>query len=243
MSKLNRFYILAHPDDEIMSLPLLCEKRYKHLILFLTVDENSPRYREASKAISLLRSQGSDIELIVNPKPSVDGLAHLNWTKSVFLELVELINSLLPDEIVSTHYEGGHQDHDTAFILGFIASKILNVRFISFSTYRKSKLIFPKFRTMHTIANHLNIRFNRLAIVHRAFLLILIYRSQWKTWVGLGPFVILRYLGGKTNFIADVKNLDNIQIHNTFYEYRNRAKTSAVIEKHDELLSFFSYRR
>jgi hypothetical protein len=243
MSERKRFYILAHPDDEIMCLPLIYDKGYQHLILYLTVSENSPRYREASKAIDFLKSQGADIKLIVNPKPNVDGLAHLNWTKDLLLELAELINSLLPNEIVSTHYEGGHQDHDTAFVIGFLLSRILDTNFISFSTYRKSKLIFPNFATMKAITDANHFKLERIILAYTTIRLIRIYSSQWTTWVGLGPFVIFRYLSGKANFISEIKNLDNIQIHNTYYEYRNRAKTSVVMEKHDELLNFFSYRR
>jgi LmbE family N-acetylglucosaminyl deacetylase len=239
MGKSKRLFILAHPDDEIMALPIILDRNYINFFIYLTLDSKDSRYGEAKRAVQFLNKNRFNSELIDNFSPSLDGFTYMNLSRTSVDRISKSTEFIQPDEIVSTHYEGGHQDHDTAFIISFIIAKNANLPFLSFSTYRKSKNFLPFFNTMTSLENSHQAKFHALKTVYVALRMMLIYKSQWKTWIGLGPFVLLKYAKGTSDSQKYTSSLKDITFDKALYESRNRAELKAVAKNHSRLLESF----
>lgn len=197
--------LLAHPDDEVFLIPYLTvinrNKNTVHVV-YLTDGQGfqhkfncDTRFVESKKFLTTLHKnidwnfyflgKGLGIE---------DSALYLNLEIS-FKELSKLLISLKPDTVISLCAEGGHPDHDAVSVFSTILSRQLSSDFLSFSCYRNSKF-FP-----FTVLPHnddpkdiVNIRINlssRLKNVFSTLMIPLIFRSQWRTWIGLFPLLLL----------------------------------------------------
>ena len=94
-------------------------------------------------------------------------------------------------------WEGGHQDHDAAHVLGLVFAAQCGVhRIRQFPLYTGEGLPGPFFRVASPLRKNGPPDPIRLSWVERwrAIGLCLHYRSQWKTWVGLLPLFAIRIL-------------------------------------------------
>ena len=237
MEKPIRFFLLAHPDDEILALPLLFDSRFKNILFFITAGEFDSRYGEATKARSCLREFGLEIDLLSNDYPCFDGQVDSEFSVAHFWYLLDLVSQISPNEIVTSFYEGGHQDHDSAAVLGFLLAVKLEIPVLMFSTYCKSKNSIVPFHVMPPFDNPLRFRFNPFIVAFAAVSLFRIYRSQRKTWLGLGIFVLFRLLAGKTSSFKYLNTELDLDLPEFFYESRKRANSFFVKSNHRQLIN------
>jgi hypothetical protein len=236
MEKPIRFFLLAHPDDELFALPVLFDSRFKNFLFFLTVGEFDARYEESRKCVGYLRGLGLEIDLLANPHPCHDGHVDSKYSITRFQDLMNLVSRISPNELVTSFYEGGHQDHDSAAVLGYLLSIEMKIPLLMFSTYRKSNNIFIPFLVMPPLEKASIFSFDRVAVVRAFVSLLNIYRSQRKTWIGLGVFVLFRYLKGKTSSFKLATTRIDLELSEAFYESRNRAKLFHVKSNHQKLI-------
>jgi hypothetical protein len=236
MGKPIRFFLLAHPDDEILALPLLFDSRFKSVLFFVTAGKFDARYNEAQKATSYLREIGLEIDLFSNHNPCIDGQVDSEYSGARFKDLLALVSQISPNEIVTSFYEGGHQDHDSVAVLGFLLANKLEIPLLTFSTYCKSNNLIIPFRVMSPLENPLIFRFNRFNVAFASVSLFKIYRSQWKTWIGLSIFVLFRYLVGATSSFKYITAGLDLDLPETFYESRKRANSFLVKSNHRQLI-------
>jgi hypothetical protein len=95
--------------------------------------------------------------------------------------------------IYVTAYEGGHHDHDATYVLATaIASKCSkSVKIIEFFLYNAINAHSPFFRVMDPATRNdirnIPLRWSEIFI---NLSMILSYRSQWKTFIGLFPQIL-----------------------------------------------------
>lgn len=234
--------ILAHNDDEFFISPILSRLRRDTIFIFLTAGSvwceglNSIREKESLKFLS---SYGFSEKNIVNLGEKLvikDGSLFKN-IDIVDEELEKLLIKLGVKTLIVTAYEGGHHDHDVAFILAHNSARKLNIPLFDFPLYNASSTRF--FRVM----NNRKIQSTSYKAKHcfestflqRFFFLCRasIYRSQWKTFVGLLPGLIRNFLLKKHFSIGEIESFSiSIRQHEgpLFYEKRFHVKYSDMID-------------
>jgi hypothetical protein len=230
--------LLAHGDDEIGAIPIVL-KNPPTLVLYLTNgsgigvnDLSKNREREIGRSWRILNSDseilnfGGDFEI-------PDGMLHSSLTVDHLKILEEKITNSGVKHILTTHAEGGHQDHDTSFMVSQYLSLKLNIGLFSFPLYCQSPFSKKLFSVMNTHGLGIKDEIKGSQIRFRSFVtairLISNYRSQWKTWIGLGlPLLfamIRKYQLLKPTHIS----LGNYAAADTlFYESRGRADRASV---------------
>ena len=221
-----------------MCLNLICNLDVEMHLIFLTASMGNLRLNEAIKVQNELLSKGLDIKVYAGLTDIQDGLIHEQFEKSTFKLYLDFVKTHDYSEIVTTAYEGGHQDHDSAFILSFQIAKLLDIPLKIFSTYYKDG--FLPYRVMKRLQSPISQRFNRFEIVSLFGSLVLIYKTQWKTWLGLSPFVLFKYLSGKSTWLSDVEDVFEIETTQFLYSSRKRAVPDKVIEYHKKWLREFN---
>lgn len=230
-------YLLAHQDDEIFFLPYLTNSE-KNILIFLTsgvsVDkaksDEIARFQE-SKLLLDKFSHSLNLEVIWwgtnNSIP--EGDLHLHLGEKELLEIQELVVSSgdTVDLILTTTFEGAHQDHDSAAILSRKIGKALNIEVAEISTYRQWFGAFYSFRVLSPRLPVSRIDFKRLLNLKFAAKLMAGYASQKSTWFGLGPALLFRFAFGRyqseTPHELEIQNL-------CFYQFRGRASQKVVVE-------------
>lgn len=250
MIKTRRVFIFAHCDDELFCLPLLLEKNSENILIFLTtLDKNgldsskvNIRLEEASKANKFL-SKFTNIKTIFYNEEIYDGTIHSDFYAHHFDQLTRFVLEEKPDELVTLSYEAGHQDHDSTHLISRLIADNEQLRLRCFSGYRASTLLPRLFSVLKPTSATEKIVFNRILISITAVRLMTIYKSQAKTWIGLGPVLLFKY----TLFPfweATCETLLGTQyIRDCFYESRGRAKQHEVITSHQRFIAQFSTKR
>ncbi len=131
---------------------------------------------------------------------------HLTTVFSKILYTMKNIYNV--DDLYLMAWEGGHQDHDAAHLIGLALAKKFKIvkRSFQFPLYTGIGLSASFFRLFKPIADNgkpifLNIPFSdRLNHLR----LILSYPSQFKTWAGLFPFFLFHYIFYGTQILQPI---------------------------------------
>ena len=232
-----RLWLLAHQDDEVLGLHLFSNSAVNHVI-YLTdgvragaaydsgkrVDEARVAWNEIDKNAELIFF-GTDRGLKDGALREEISLVHLN-------ELIEICQNRDINEIVTLQLEGGHQDHDIVSMLAEEISVRLSLDLFIFPAYRALHKRYPIYAVMSPtyklIEEKSSSLVSRLHFTNQAFRLMKNYRSQLSTWVGLGPFVILKYLIGNPNFIHQSSISKSAQDIPSKLLYANRQKVQPI---------------
>ena len=231
--KRNRLWLLAHQDDEVLGLHLL-SKSSRNLIIYLTngvrvgaefsSEERANEARAAWEAIDInaaLIFFGTDHALKDGALRGAITPAHLN-------ELIEICQNQAIDEIVTLQLEGGHQDHDIVSIIAEEISLRLSLNLLTFPAYRALHKNYAFYSVMSSTSESSEkckcSIFERTLIAKQAFNLMKLYRTQLTTWVGLGPFVIIKYLIGTPSFVPHFSKTNFAQSFPSKLLYVNRKK-------------------
>ena len=242
-----RVFIFAHCDDELFCLPLLLDKNSESTLIFLTTIDRSDisnsvddvRQREALRANIYLNKFGTFRTLFYN-KDIFDGTIHSDFDLASFKELTRIVLAENPDELITLCFEAGHQDHDSVNLITRILSKNNKITIRCFSGYRaspKSPKLFLVLKPMVPIGK---ISFNRFLSIVISIRLMLIYRSQAKTWLGLAPTLLLKYAFSPCREGSSASSTYPEHISNCFYENRGRALQSGVLLAHQKFLADFA---
>jgi LmbE family N-acetylglucosaminyl deacetylase len=197
-------FLLPHPDDEFGVYAELEASRAAGrpaLCIFLTdgaAAGQSPKRRnaESTAVLTKLGVGGSDIAFLGCQLGVPDGslAKHLHRVKA---GVEAIIGAVTPcDRLYMPAWEGGHQDHDAAHLLGLsIAGERRSVAF-QFPLYQGAGLPWKLFRVLTPLRQNGPVVVRRIAWRSRVAYLryCLSYPSQWKTWLGLLPFVLVDYV-------------------------------------------------
>jgi LmbE family N-acetylglucosaminyl deacetylase len=199
-------FLLAHPDDDIFVRPVIrgsLRVSRRVVVIYLTNGAAGGRFapsRRRQEALVALRSAGvrdDDIHFtgIVGDVPDGGLFDHL--ATSLDSILAALQGLCLPSRVISHAWEGGHPDHDAAHLLAIATARRLDCL--------SDSLAFPSYRTPDVwplpFAVCKPLRMNgqrcdqRLSLVESLETLAALrhYRSQWVTFLGLGPGLAWQY--------------------------------------------------
>lgn len=231
-----KVFLLAHQDDEVFLLPHIMDSKQK-LFIYLTsgVSEGSSGvklYGRTSEANAVFQKYLAGFNARViwwgleNSIP--EGALHKFVDEENLLNIEKVIRNQGGQitQIVTTTFEGAHQDHDSAAVVSRKLAKVLQVSCIEMSTYPQW---FPKFYSFKVLNAHsfdAGFEFARFRTLVLALKLMGSYKTQRKTWLGLGPatlgaFAFRKYRSSKPAPIDEVQPC--------FYEFRGRAKQGEVL--------------
>lgn len=233
---MTKFFLLAHYDDEIFALPLFSVNQVNYLI-FLTngVGSSCDSAQEVirhSEAIRNLEANFSDFGIEIVCLGRELGVSEGELYKKM-KEVVEnpqvrriFEDASSKDSIITTSFEGAHQDHDAACLIGRRLSRTYKLRIRELSTYPQLFQKIYSFSVMRPKVRDQEVKFGRIETSKRAFRLMKGYKTQRKTWVGLGLQVIFSYLflDFRTAKPASMGKLEKC-----FYDFRGRADQMEVL--------------
>jgi len=231
-----KLILLAHQDDEIFVLPYLLGED-KKLLVYLTngvsIEKDSlvleKRIEEArvtfEKHIANLNSEviwwG-----VRNMVP--EGELHKFVNASLVADIQKIIKSSKWkfSEVVTTAFEGAHQDHDSAAVIARRIAKEEKLELNEISTYPQWHSQFYSFRMLSPKFPDKVITIKRIKVIMLAFKLMWSYKTQRRTWVGLGLPLLWAYL-----FLPyrTCRSLEVGLINPCLYEFRKRRKQSEVL--------------
>lgn len=230
------FFVLAHQDDEMGVYPII-ERAIADgnmpVCIYLTSGAQNKQ-----KKIKLREKESTSVLLKLGVSPdniyflgSAQNIGDGELIDSLDLaakSLIPILESYINISNVFVHaYEGGHHDHDASFIIVAYCLHVLSLGSIGlqFPMYRSSFSSFLPYVVNQCLIENgtskqiIYDRWNSL----RYFKLTLIYRSQWKSMLGLVPFYLFFW------FLQPVFKYQSVNI------FRGRArphKGELLYEKH-----------
>lgn len=208
MSK-GRLWLLAHQDDEVLGLHLNSNPAVNHVI-YLTDGVRTGATYSSGKRINEAQTSWNQIDK--NAELIFFGIDHtlkdgtLREVISPFhlSELLMICQNRDIKEIVTLQLEGGHQDHDIVSMLAEELAFRLSLDLFTYPAYRALHKRFPLYAVMSSLHESIEKKkfpiLLRLHFTKQSLILMKNYGSQFSTWIGLGPFVIFKYLIGNLSF-------------------------------------------
>lgn len=200
-------FLFAHQDDEFAIFAAIedCVRSgYEPICLYLTNgnfggQDIGCRNQESLDVLQRLRVKEKNIFFVGQLASIPDGTLYRNIDLALSA-VADVINSSEKPirRIYVPAWEGGHQDHDAAHLIGYsIGQKfgILNHSW-QFSLYHGKGLPWLFFRVMKPLKENGPVYNRHVPLSKRLkyLRLCLTYQSQLKSWVGLFPFVAFNYL-------------------------------------------------
>ncbi len=186
------FWILAHPDDEIFGIPIWNQANAKSYFVYF-IGQGTVRHTELHRILKLHERKKKKVEGEIIGLDFKDGKV----SESLHVDLVQVfLGKILerrPDYLVTLRAERGHQDHDIVNLFTRILSKLSNIPLIEISAYKHSHYP-PGFKVMCQHNSNVKEWHNRFSTARILLKSIVIYKSQWKTWIGLAPFITIKYI-------------------------------------------------
>ena len=240
--KIKRLFLLAHCDDEVFLIPFFLQPETENTVVFFSTQPtfNGNKRLRMNEAILANRFLNRFQKLeTVFLKPEVrDGRIHEDFNVDQLCYLEEVVDRIKPDEIVTLAYEGGHQDHDTVELISKILSQTYRINLNTCPAYCSVKFSKNFFDVMVSEGPRERFRIKRLLNLWVAIRIFFIYKSQFKTWVGLAPFILVRYAFFPF-WITPVGSFSGPKlIGRCFYEFRGRADQDYVLSHLNRISSF-----
>lgn len=195
-------FVLAHPDDEFacsMWLKSLRASGRRVAVTYLTDggfggQATDRREQESLRVLRRLGVEAADVVFLGRLHGWPDGALHACLAEAS-AGLKDWVNTLGPvGTIVMPAWEGGHQDHDAAHLAAIAAASHHGISDLwQIPLYTGAGLPGPFFRVLHTLVENGPVETYRASWRERlqAIALCVEYASQWKTWLGLLPFLTL----------------------------------------------------
>ena len=231
-----KLFILAHQDDEVFFIPhLLTEDR--KLMFFLTCGvaseiqsmELSERTEEAKFIFEKhLAPLNSEVVWFGLGSMIPEGKLHNYVSQELVVEIIELIKSRSFEvtEVLTTTFEGAHQDHDSSAVIARRIAKELEVEVVEISTYPQWFSHFYSFKVLSPKIPDVKLDFDRLKSLLLALKLMSSYKTQRRTWLGLGLGVLWVY--GFRSYMSSMPMAPGT-LNACFYELRKRTKQTEVL--------------
>lgn len=187
--------LVPHFDDEVFILaPLILDKeRFQNpLFVFITSDDGE-RFPESIAFLKKFGFKQEDFLFIGRDLKVSDGsvVKRISEISSNLISLLKDENGLL---ILTTAWEGGHPDHDAVALIANLISEKINAQSLEYWTYNGQDTKGHFFNFMRPIYDSdmvLNYKIP-LHLYIKIFYSIRVYKSQWKTWVGFLPALLLK---------------------------------------------------
>ena len=186
---MNVVFVFAHQDDEVgfASRIRYALERGDRVACVCLTDGTSPTIRdeESKRALETL---GVAPLIVAQHDRIADGTLPEHLERALtFLEDV----AQHADEIVTLAWEGGHQDHDAAFLVAAVFAQSKGIRCLEMPLYNGENVPGSLFRVMHPVGGGWTARRIKLRDRIRDVLLTRFYPSQRKSWLGLAPLMLL----------------------------------------------------
>jgi len=194
-------FLLPHQDDEFGAFGLVEDcvaKAERPVCIFLTDGQanaavGARRNRESQAVLRQLGVAQEDIFFLGTELRVPDGMLYQHL-EQVYHALIRLLGGLNIAQAYVPAWEGGHHDHDAAHALGVLLCETLSQKTpLQFPLYNGVGLPGPLFRVLHPLPTNGEVQRVRFGLRRacRYLALCLCYRSQWRTWLGLYPFIAL----------------------------------------------------
>ena len=232
-----KVFILAHQDDEVFLLPHILNSE-KKLFIYLTngVAEGSTELKLENRTVEaryVFEKYLSHLNSVANWWGLENSVPEGELHKFVSLQNLASIQEVIKNQevrvtqILTTTFEGAHQDHDSAAVISRKLASVFLVKTIEVSTYPQWFPKFYSFRVLNPRYPSESFRLDRLKTLQLALRLMASYKSQRATWIGLGLATLGAYAFRKYRASSPqpVRLLSPC-----FYEFRGRALQSEVIK-------------
>ena len=209
-------FLFAHQDDEFgvfYEIHQLVSRGDKVIVMYLTsgTPDGTPSHIRDAESLSVLKKLGVSESNIVfwgtnAGIPDGDLCSHLDVAYRGIADLIAKAEA--PEKLYFHAWEGGHQDHDAAYLLGVALGEHLGIldRCYQFPLYTGVGLPAAFFRMFYCLPengapNLTTIPWRqRIEFIQFCFH----YPSQLKSWVGLFPFFLFHYLFFGTQILQPV---------------------------------------
>lgn len=205
-------FIFAHQDDEYFAAPWIKDElsdgsRVACVYLTDGGTRTSPAARdsESRRVLESLGVRSEDIAFLGNDDRIADGslVYNLLRARKLLHEWFAFRHDAVR-RIYSPDYEGGHADHDAAYVLAVALARDLDMQdgAWSFALYNAHGCPTPFFRALN-ILKHAGARTLRYSLRSGLEFAMLCwnYPSQLRTWLGLFPESFLRRVFLRAEFV------------------------------------------
>lgn len=208
-------FFLAHPDDEFVVFERIRRLRLENsrcLFVFCTkTKEISERRKiESLKVLSYFGITEEECIFLSDFVNIEDGRAY-EFADSLYQIITNIFDKLPNLNFIHIPaFEGGHQDHDLLHGLVCLAAHRHQLRAEIWQSYLynawRTGCIFFKVCNIIDKEDYQKI-IMRIPILYRIKFLFLClqYQSQWRTWIGIFPFLCLHYLRNGNEAHVEVK--------------------------------------
>lgn len=231
-------WLLAHPDDEIFGIPFWHDVR-NETIFYYFVTKPEIRVKESQALIGYLREKNLRIQAHFATDDFVDGKLSQCLSEQALKSILSKVELFNPDRLIVLAAEGGHQDHDFVNCLAVLISNHLKIPLIQLFSYSKA-LTRPGFRIMNGRKGDSSLMRNKFIFAWMAFKLSFIYSSQWKTWIGLLPGILIKYTRRNFYYISPHNSTAAIENLPPLYETRKRSNLEFETEQLTKLKILFA---
>jgi hypothetical protein len=200
-------FLLAHSDDDVFVRPLIrrsVREGRRVLVLYLTNgaaggrSDVGRRQAEAAAALAAAGVRGDDVIHIgaAGGIPDCDLFEHLDTAFAAAASAIDARG--VPTRIVTHCWEGGHPDHDAAHVVGLALAARHGCAEASlcFPAYRagdRGWMPFDVFAPLPANGPILPLPVGLPDILDVLWSMTY-YRSQWRSFLGLGPVLAVRLL-------------------------------------------------
>ena len=232
-----KVFILAHQDDEVFLLPYILSPE-KKLFIYLTngVSAESSLFKLESRTAEAtyvfeknLAKLNSEVNWWGLENSVPEGELHRFVSIGNLASIEEVIKNQgeRVTQILTTTFEGAHQDHDAAAVISRKLAVVFLASTIEVSTYPQWFSKVYSFKVLSPRYPSKSFNFDRLRTLRLAFRLMASYKSQRATWIGLGPATLVVYALRK--YRASTPQPVRL-VTPCFYEFRGRALQSEVLK-------------
>ncbi len=199
-------FLFAHQDDEFGVFSVLecaVQQGQKVVCVYLTSGVSGQvtagrRNREAITALGRLGIPPAHVHFLGLQTGIPDGALHRNLQAAYDAADALVAGYGAISGLYVPAWEGGHQDHDSAHVIGAALAQRHGWvdRTYQFPMYHGAGLPGSLFWVTRPLPANGPVIVSRIPFAKRVFYLsqCLAYTSQWKTWVGLFPFVLIDLL-------------------------------------------------
>lgn len=199
-------FLFAHQDDEtpvFWEIENLIAASQRIKICYLTSGQSdggisAVRNKESTRALQKIGVSPTDIHFIGTDLSIPDGRL-IEYIDQIHTQMSAWMGQHGPFVgVYSLAWEGGHQDHDAVYALAVKLATEANIveNSYQFPFYHGKGLKGSLFKVLNALPENGSKIKKAIPMAKRLeyFLLCISYKSQFKTWVGLGPLFLIHYI-------------------------------------------------
>ena len=198
-------FLLAHQDDEVFIVPRILYELSRGALPFFVYLTNGMAAGEIgnerdkeSRACLMRLGVAEELIIFLGTESRIPDGHLVNHLEQCFLSLLEKTKRHTFDDIYTPAWEGGHQDHDAAFLIGLALARRLRLQdnLWQFYLYNGFKTRGRLFRVFHPLPNTRERRQRQLTLSEGLSTVrsIFTFRTQRRTWLGLFPQILIHLI-------------------------------------------------